>query len=219
MEPQGRESRRQYSFQRNAVVLASFTHKYVAYLLPALLRVGAVATCREREDEAMENMVRFVVDMALAVSANGFAWSRALKRKLERGANVKKLSNVNESFLISSADIPSSCGEMNGLNVVMMFNELRILSAIARPLAPIGSRASAKPKKVGALKVARPRRCSSVRALSGEDEDVRHCVRTLRRILPGGKRMGVCELICEVESYVTCLELQVGILRSLVGSR
>ncbi|CAA6670333.1 unnamed protein product [Spirodela intermedia] len=188
MEPQGRESRRLYSFQRNAVVLASFTHKYVAYLLPALLSVGAVGTCREREDgAAMENMVRFMVDMALAVSANGFAWSRALKRKLERGANVKKLCNVNESFLISSTDILSPYGEMNGLNVVMMFNEMRILSAIPRPLAPVGYRASAKPKKVAARKVARARRCGSVRALYGEDEDLRHCVRTLRRILPGGR--------------------------------
>ena len=124
--------------------------------------------------------MRVAVDMALAVSADGFSWSRALKRKLERGA-------------------------------MSLLREMRIVSPVVRPLSDVRSRESTRGKK--------KKRSDPVTVLSGEDEDLRQSVRTLRRILPGGKKMGMCELICEVESYVTCLELQVGILQALLGAR
>ncbi|XP_078438433.1 transcription factor bHLH146-like [Wolffia australiana] len=170
----------------STVLSAVFPSKYIAYLIPALFEVSASTRSGEvGEEEAVKRMVRFVVDMALAVSAEeleprfetGFAWSRALKRELEQ-----------DPFYVEERLLDSVCGQRNGSSAV------RTLSPIFRPLSPDSQK---------------------MKDSSGEDDDLHQSVRTLRRILPGGKRMGVSELICQLESYVACLELQVGILRCL----
>lgn len=51
------------------------------------------------------------------------------------------------------------------------------------------------------------------------DGELARCIRILQRILPSWGEMGVFELLSEVQSYLVCLQLQVGVLRSLVDAR
>ncbi|KAK1275444.1 hypothetical protein QJS04_geneDACA004024 [Acorus gramineus] len=110
--------------------------------------------------------------MALAISAEGFHWSTALKHKLMRGKDEQTQTSHGFVFIVE---------KLEGL--------------VRPPLVPRPSN-----------------------TIVGEDEESGCRIRTLRRLLPGGDEMGVCELFTEVESYVVCLELQVSILRSLVGA-
>ena len=64
--------------------LSRFPHKYLSYLLPALFKVTSARNCRGMRRTETEKIVRYEVEMALAVSADGFSWSQALKAKLER---------------------------------------------------------------------------------------------------------------------------------------
>ncbi|MED6185944.1 hypothetical protein PIB30_062026 [Stylosanthes scabra] len=78
----GNKRRRVYSIERNKVVLeeAVFTRNYMNYLVPALVKIKGERSshyCCE-----IENVVKHEVDMAMVLSAQGFAWSNALKSKL-----------------------------------------------------------------------------------------------------------------------------------------
>lgn len=57
-----------------------FVQQYVSHLLPALKRLQAEAA--GQSDSIRENVIRFEVGMALALSARDFAWGHALKCKL-----------------------------------------------------------------------------------------------------------------------------------------
>ncbi|KAK1290708.1 Uncharacterized protein QJS10_CPB18g00173 [Acorus calamus] len=118
--------------------------------------------------------------MALAISADGFHWSTALKHKLMRGKAEQIQTSHGFVFVVE---------KLEGLARPPL---------VPRPLIPNTNTDS--------------------NTIVGEDEELGSRIRTLRRLLPGGDEMGVCELFSEVQSYVVCLELQVGILRSLVGA-
>uniref|UniRef100_A0A1D1YY85 Uncharacterized protein At4g30180 n=1 Tax=Anthurium amnicola TaxID=1678845 RepID=A0A1D1YY85_9ARAE len=208
-----------WSFEPDMVMLANFSQKYVAHLLPALLKVGTIRSCRGNNDKEVEKIVRFEVDMALVLSASGFTWSHALKQKLEKKMNLRTLHDSSTSQLVSST-LPFNCEHQNALN--MIFNELWTLPPIPRPLRPISSLMDVKPK-LSICKAMKPKRyastLSSKRLVARGDEEVHYSLSNLRRILPGGSEMGVHELLSEVGSYVICLEWQVSILRSLLDAR
>ncbi|KAL6331997.1 hypothetical protein AAG906_020353 [Vitis piasezkii] len=86
--------RRVYSLQPNTLPRTVFAKKYVSHLVPALMDIGNKPDSDQREDHELEKLVRYEVDKALVSSAEGFAWSRALNVKLQRGGlNVGRLQN------------------------------------------------------------------------------------------------------------------------------
>lgn len=210
------------SFEPSMAVLINFFYRYMAYLLPALLKIGTVRSCHGHQHEGIERIVRFEVDMALVVSASGFAWSRALKQKLEQGLmDVKKIHN-SPSKQPAISNLSLVC-EKKGTtsSVAEALDELLALRPLyARPLAPFSSQMSGKQDQLSIYNTVKPKgvRWSITRKVGRGDEELRYRVRTLRRILPGGNEMGVSELLSEVESYVICLELQVSVLRTLLGA-
>ncbi|MQM08253.1 hypothetical protein Taro_041108 [Colocasia esculenta] len=189
------------SFGPNMPTLINFFYRYTSYLLPALLKIGAVKSCHGHRRREIEKVVRFEVDMALVVSASGFAWSRALKRKLEEGTNEKWIQYSRPSKPLSISFLFSSSEEdQSATRVAEALDELFKLSLSSRRLAPFSSQVTEKPNSVP----------WNVRRKVGRgDEELHHRVKNLRRILPGGEEMGVSQLLSEVESYVICLELQV----------
>ncbi|CAA6671096.1 unnamed protein product [Spirodela intermedia] len=174
--------------------LASFSHKFMAYLLPALFKVVTTRTCRGSKEREIEKIVRYEVDMALVVSASGFSWSCALKEKLERG-------------------------NKDPFSMVELFYGLWACPLITRPLTPANCPMDAD-LELGMHELVESRGAGSVPSkewkLAGGDEEVQYFVSTLRSILPGGEEMGVGELVSEVESYVVCLKMQVSLLQSLL---
>uniref|UniRef100_A0A1D1YAA8 Uncharacterized protein At4g30180 n=1 Tax=Anthurium amnicola TaxID=1678845 RepID=A0A1D1YAA8_9ARAE len=219
MEAQRSKWRRVYSFEPRMVMLANFSLRYFSYLMPVLHIIGKVRSSRRNTDKELEKIVNFEVNMALVASASGFAWSRALKRKLEKGMNAKKFRNVTSRQLVTS-NLPFTCTHKNAFPVIDIFNELWAFPLISRPLAPISFQMSAKTRrrthKATKSKIVFSA-SSSRRKLSTEDEELCDRLRTLRKILPGGNDMGVVELLSEVGSYAVCLKLQVDILRSLLS--
>lgn len=175
-------------------MLASFSHKFMAYLLPALFKVVRTRTCRGIKEREIEKIVRYEVDMALVVSASGFSWSRALKEKLERG-------------------------NKDPFRVVELFYGLWTCPLITRPLTPANYPMDTD-LELGMHELVETRGTgwfpSQERKLARGDEEVQYFVKTLRSILPRGEEMGVGELVSEVESYVVCLKMQVSLLQSLL---
>ncbi|KAG1364124.1 transcription factor bHLH146 [Cocos nucifera] len=182
---------RVYPLKPNAIICTGFTHKFVSHLLPALTKAS---TNLLSKDENMEKMVRFEVDMALVLSATGFKWSHALKHKLEQ--------RVGSNQLHRFTPYQSSNSRVNKNETL---DHLRTPLSIPTPLVPTKANG---PKRTC-------RRRSYNKETRGEEEFGSR-IGILRRILPGGNEMGLCELLSEVESYVICLQLQVNVLESLV---
>ncbi|XP_074585264.1 transcription factor bHLH146-like [Curcuma longa] len=111
-EKQRSERKRVCSSEPNAVVYASFLYRYIGYLLPALAKATANASsCCQIKDQKLKSMVRFEVDMALALSANGFKWSRALRHKLEhRRAETPLITSESQQLpmFLATTMIPRS---------------------------------------------------------------------------------------------------------------
>uniref|UniRef100_A0A1D1ZLI3 Uncharacterized protein At4g30180 n=2 Tax=Anthurium amnicola TaxID=1678845 RepID=A0A1D1ZLI3_9ARAE len=215
----GSKRTRLCTFEPNMVMLASFSHRYMAYLLLALFKVGTTGSCRGNKDKEIGKTVRFEVDMALVVSASGFAWSRALRVKLEQGMDVKKLCWSSARQLITSHTSLSS-KQKNGFNMVEMLDQIWTVPLITVTLSPAISHHIPVNPKLRVRKADKSKRVgwslNPKRKVARRDEELCCCIRTLRRILPGGNVMGVGELLSEVRSYVICLEMQVSILRSLL---
>lgn len=116
-EKQRSKRKRVCSSEPNAVAHASFLHRYIGYLLPALAKAtGNASSCRQIEDQRLKSMVRFEVDMALALSANGFKWSRALRHKLEhRKVEIPLITSESQQLPMFPATtmIPRSLAFVN----------------------------------------------------------------------------------------------------------
>lgn len=199
--------KRVYSFEPNVILRGDFSHKYIHYLLPTLIKIGKDRTRSKNENEEIKKIVRFEVDMALVLSANGFAWSHALKHKLER--------DVAKSLLQNPTLPPTS------LSLLFAYKHnnhaLSPLPPLTRPLVQVGSKRNHRFEDSDRLKMSVSRHRSNKRTrISGYEEEIGCRLMKLRRILPGGDEMKASELFSEVESYVVCLELQVSILRTLV---
>ncbi|XP_010913680.3 transcription factor bHLH146 [Elaeis guineensis] len=198
-EMQRSKRRRIYSLEPNATIYTGFPHKYVSHLLPALTKATSLISCGGNNDVDIEKMLRFEVDMALVLSATGFKWSRALKRKLEQRMNSNQLHQP-----------PTGRS-----SIVRTTSKHQMLDHLLPPLPippPLVLTEETRPKRT-----IWQRRRSDDKQTRGEKEFT-YRTRILRGILPGGNEMDLCELLSEVESYVVCLQLQVTILRSLVDT-
>ncbi|XP_073007850.1 transcription factor bHLH146-like [Typha latifolia] len=192
-EVQRSKRRRVYSFDVNATELANFSFKYISYLLPSLLRIARINSCSTRgKDREMKKIVRFEQDMALVRSAGKFKWSRALKRKLDQATATSKP--------IMTSKLDSHC---------YFVQHLEICPPIPRMLIRINCEMNLKGYYMPSIQK---------KVMNTKKENPSDLLVLLRRILPGGNELCVHELFSEVESYVTCLQLQVEVLRSLVTS-
>ncbi|KAL5974027.1 hypothetical protein ACLOJK_030689 [Asimina triloba] len=211
MEEVRRISRRKrvYSFDPNAFLRASFPSKYVNHLFPALMDIiRRKKNDHQIQGHEIEKIVRFQVDMALAVSADGFSWSRALKRKLE--SSKEENPNSPLTFLLTSDEhYPHSSYIEVDLNCM-----LPPTAPLPKTLLPAytHTKPNRNPKSANPMKktngVCRPCRSKRSTKASPEGDYMGLRLATLRRILPGGNEMGNSQLLSEVESYILCLELQ-----------
>lgn len=202
------KQKRVYSLEPNALLRANFSHKYIHYLLPALIKISKERTGGDKnEAEEIKKIVRLEVDMALVLSASGFAWSHALKHKLE--GDVEAMSLLNTSTLPSTS-----------LSLLFAYKHgnypLPLLPPLTRPLFHVGSKRNHTFEDSDRLKRDYRRPIKKRTRIRGNEKEIGHRLMTLRRILPGGDEMTTSELFSEVKSYVLCLELQVSILGTLV---
>ncbi|KAK8520511.1 hypothetical protein V6N12_004446 [Hibiscus sabdariffa] len=164
------------------IMQPSFAAKYVGYLVPALNNIGKQASPSVDRCIDTEKIVRYEINMALALSAEGFAWSHALKHKLRPNVDNHNHAGKSQSYLAHDDD--------------------------HRNTIPVNHEPAAKKLKVD------PKR-SETEAAEEEEERLTY----LRKLIPGGSGEMMVDdeiLLSELGSYVSCLELQVNVLRSML---
>lgn len=220
---------RVYSFERNKLLRLAFARKYVNYLEPVLKKIKDEKSSSNRNQNGEVNVskiVRFEVDMAMVKSASKeFAWSRSLKAQLQH-------------YLASQLNRPlSACSRLKDTGIVeekVSNNEsslaLTLSSCCNASLMPLmDSNILENPKMMMSKQSSSSRRLMQVSEGTSskeernyeeeeEEESVKSRLAHLRKLLPGGNEIGDIELLTELASYITCLELQVNILDCLCGN-
>ncbi|EFH60440.1 hypothetical protein ARALYDRAFT_343566 [Arabidopsis lyrata subsp. lyrata] len=74
--------KRVFSLQPNKNPKALFARRYVSHLVPALKKINMKKSSSKTNHPSFEKTVKHEVDMAFALSAQEFAWSRFLLQKL-----------------------------------------------------------------------------------------------------------------------------------------
>lgn len=216
-EVQGSSRKRVYSPEPNCMLHATFSFKYLNYLLPALRSIRRIGsqhcddTCKDEDNGTHQNL-RLLADMALAKSANGFnfKWSDSLKQKLERGTHVVKFQSTNSDHS-NQLDIVSETKDIDAISIPQT-QWLNLLLSVSKSSGFLGLESGFDDEYMHCQKRKRKINCVEER-----DQEVGNRVMILRQILPGGEKMHIHELLPELESYIVCLELQVKNLQSLVG--
>ncbi|XP_004507872.1 transcription factor bHLH146-like [Cicer arietinum] len=92
MEAQSNKRRRVYSLEPNKIVQTIFARKYLSYLVPALMKIKEKSSTKDKNNhiDDIKNAVKYEVDMAMVLSAQGFAWSNGLKVKLQKNDENEK---------------------------------------------------------------------------------------------------------------------------------
>ena len=207
----------------------SFERKYVNYLVPALTKISKETSSFDQcIDHEKEKIVRYEVDMALALSAEGFAWSHALKDKLQLNVNTVgrfQSSLTHDDQLPVSFKISSS-STYSPNHATMMENEvdgnqnaLLLKKISSNSISNLNHESTTKKSKRAQRTEIEPGTVKEEGMGSAEEEDEsRRRLTYLRNLLPGGSEMMVDDeiLLSELGSYISCLELQVNILRSMV---
>ncbi|PON37530.1 Myc-type, basic helix-loop-helix (bHLH) domain containing protein [Parasponia andersonii] len=224
---------RVYSLETNKLLHLVFARNYVSHLVPALKKVRMINTegstssstiNDEKRKNEVAKVVRFEVDMAMALSAKeyNFAWSHALETKLNlrhitvnvvNGGNnftqnffFNQISFANHKKMETTAIVEEKAGESSAL-------------LLDNPTS--SNLRSYDPKLTMINKAARrSRRRARGRAKKSEDDNVNDRLAQLRTLLPGGNEIHGDyenhELLTEVTSYISCLKLQVKVLQCLV---
>jgi len=99
-EAQQNKRRRVYSVEPKKIVQTIFARNYLSYLVPALMKI------KENTSSAKDNHIKNVmyeVDMAMVLSAQGFAWSDGLKLKLQKECNVNEVATKSSSIIENEA--------------------------------------------------------------------------------------------------------------------
>ncbi|KAF5456340.1 hypothetical protein F2P56_025835 [Juglans regia] len=217
MERQMRTKRRIYSLEPNEKVRAVFTRRYVDHLVPALLKINQKILSDENDNQPkdrLEKLVRHEVDMAMVLSAEEFAWSRALKLKLQTNDDhhdAGGFTNSSSFHHLTSSNSHYTCRQNNGKISLPVSNAL-----IPKKFSQNPNYSKPELKK---LITRSNRRSVILRKKDGSEEQKISSsqLKNLRNLLPGGNEMDADdELLKEVGSYITCLELQVNALRFLV---
>ncbi|KAH1209270.1 Transcription factor [Glycine max] len=192
MEGQPAKRRRVYSLEPNKVEQAAFARNYMNYLVPALMKIKERSTSSDQHsgycDDNIQNVVKYEVDMAMVHSAQGFAWSNALSVKLQR-------DRVNVDCDTTSFGEGSSSSRVCGQNCEMV------------PLDNFPSNPSLKSNN----------KCKEMPEMKrglredddgDEDEVINGQLKSLRRLMPGGEEMCSEQMVTELQSYVSCLQMQ-----------
>ncbi|QCE13431.1 transcription factor bHLH146-like [Vigna unguiculata] len=133
----------------------------------------------------IQNVVKYEVDMAMVHSAQGFAWSDALSVKLQRNNRANADSDTTSNEEAGEAS-SRVCGKSG-------------------EMVPLNNHFPSNPS----LKPRRRRR-----GLREEEEDEDE-LKSLRMLIPGGEEMCSEQMVTELQSYVSCLQMQVNILQCL----
>lgn len=176
---------------------AAFCVKYLTYLLQALMHgttsIKLSSGNNEGKNLDIRKKVRLEIDMAMVVSVGThFKWTKTLKQKLEDCQwRVPIMTGVME--ICEQRPILLECHHvpisLNYLSVQIRGSEKR--------------RTKLRKSEMEAE----------------EREEVRQCIELLSELVPiGEEELSMKELMGEVVSYVTCLQFQVGALRSLLSS-
>ncbi|XP_047154367.1 transcription factor bHLH146-like [Vigna umbellata] len=204
MEGQVAKRRRVYSVEPNQIVQSIFTRNYLNHLVPALVNIKEKTSVEDSSRCDINSAVKYEVDMAMVLSAQGFAWSNGLKVKLrnDRGrVNAAKSSTFLENAVGEGS---SSACEKNEV-VPMEFSS----NPSSKPKAEaLGSKS--KCKEVSEMKR------DLAREDDNADEDIDEQWKRLRRLIPGGEEMCDEQMTKELESYISCLQMQVNALQFLL---
>ncbi|KAF3452767.1 hypothetical protein FNV43_RR03200 [Rhamnella rubrinervis] len=207
---------RVYSLERNKLLRLAFARRYVNYLEPVLKKIKDEKSSSNRNQNGEVNvskLVRFEMDMAMVMSASKeFAWSRSLKAQLQlqlqhyypTGIVEEKVSN-DESSLASTLSPCSNASLTPVMDNNILENSKMMMSkqSSSRRLKQVSEGTSSKEER---------------NYENEEEESVKSRLTHLRKLLPGGNEIGDIELLTELASYITCLELQVNILDCLCGN-
>ncbi|KAL0794241.1 hypothetical protein Bca101_065618 [Brassica carinata] len=98
--------KRVFSLQEKKNPKAVFAKRYVSHLVPALKKINMNKLSSQVNSKSFEQTVKHEVDMALALSAQEFAWSRFLQDKL--------LSSPHEDPRYSSKIVETSSCKQDG---------------------------------------------------------------------------------------------------------
>ncbi|KAA8535669.1 hypothetical protein F0562_030672 [Nyssa sinensis] len=199
------KQRRVSSLEPNKLLHAAFVRKYVNYLVPALQNINKSTSSEEKDNgEELKTKVRYEVDMALVMSVDGFAWSHAMKDKLQTGVNGENFHFVRESNQKDNCII-----EENDKDYSLPMTHLQ------KPLVhtksctnPICKPKNLKLKSSRRLRLQRRRIKESAKESEEEEKQITCRLANLRKLLPGENVMGVDDMLTEVGSYLVCLELQ-----------
>ncbi|KAK7849126.1 transcription factor bHLH146 [Quercus suber] len=220
MDWQLSKRRRVYSLEPNEKVSALFARKYVNHLVPALKKINQLEKISSAENGVyeLEKIVRHEVDMAMVLSAEEFAWSRALKQKLQRNT-VNAGGFQNHSFHhLTSLNCNFTCGQKSNCIIDEKGCESSSLPPVSNALIPMkfsqnpNSKLEIK-KSIRAKRLLLPLKEENLE--ENEEEKISCQLKKMRNILPGGNEMDVDVLLTELGSYITCLELQVNVLQCL----
>ena len=206
MEGQPAKRRRVYSLEPNKVEQAAFARNYMNYLVPALMKIKERSTSSDQHsgycDDNIQNVVKYEVDMAMVLSAQGFAWSNGLKVKLQS-------DDVHVNAAKSTRFLENEASEGSSKNNVYDKNEVV-------PMEYFSSNPSSRSKCKDMSEMKR----DLAREDDKEAEDINNQWKRLRRMIPGGEEMCDDEqMVSELESYISCLQMQVNALQFLCHTR
>ncbi|KAK7347742.1 hypothetical protein VNO80_22281 [Phaseolus coccineus] len=204
MEGQVAKRRRVYSVEPNQIVRSIFTRNYLNHLVPALVKIKEKSSIEDSSHCDINNAVKYEVDMAMVLSAQGFAWSNGLKVKLQ-----------NDHFRVNAAKsstfLDNEAGE--GSSRACDKNEVVPMEFSSNP--SLKSKVEALGRKSKCKELSEMER-DLAREDDNEDEDINKQLKRLRRLIPGGEEMCDEQMGKELESYISCLQMQVNALQFLL---
>ncbi|KAJ7955804.1 transcription factor bHLH [Quillaja saponaria] len=207
---------RVYAVEPSKIAQAMFAKDYVNFLVPSLMKINSKLSSEENCSHFdLGTSVKYEVDMALVFSAQGFGWSNALKFKLQRD-----YANVGRSMFHTplSTHLPLS----SSLHNISTNSHRTCTSSIVQNEAHDHQNAVTpvefSPNTSFRSKVKKCRRKSKVlvQAKESEEEKMGNRLKNIRMLVPGGEEMSDEQVLAELGTYITCLEMQVNILHHLV---
>jgi len=162
-----------------------FVQQYVSHLLPALKRLQAEPA--GQSDSIRENVIRFEVGMALALSSRDFAWSHALKCKLLEKSTDLSVQHTTQPF--------SKRGRVS--------NQGKYKSK------------SWTPRNFGRSYIGKILHKQKLKRKIEEKRAFNCRMKVLRKLTPGGNGMETKVLFEQLGNYIACLQTQVQILHYL----
>ncbi|XP_024019914.1 uncharacterized protein LOC21399778 [Morus notabilis] len=236
---------RVYSQETNKLLHLAFARNYINHLVPALKKKkmtindegsasSSNATSRNGKDgnAEREKIVRFEVDMAMALSAKEFAWSRALEANLRKehetlrtngGVTQKPSFHDQTSSFILTIESRPIFEERKGETLTLSPHNPTYDNVVK--IMPLETSQNPRICDVKIMKKSsgtKSRRSGSIKGhdKKSEEDVINDKLANLRTVLPGGNEMGDHdELLTELASYITCLKSQVQVLQCLVESQ